>query len=62
MREMTGTIDTSSFTDLDNNGLYLGIERFVVTVKETDCCQLELDLSLTGVRVNFTAAEIYQSV
>ena len=27
MKEMTGTIDTPS-TDVDNNGLYLGNERF----------------------------------
>ena len=62
MREMTGTIDTSYSTDLDNNGLYLGIERFVVTVKQTDCCLLELDFEIKpSLHVTYIA-EVYLSV
>lgn len=46
MKEITGTIDTPSFTDVDNSGLCLGSERFVVTAKETDCCLLEMDFEI----------------
>lgn len=35
-----------SFTDVDNDGLYLGSERLVVTAKETDYCLLELDFEI----------------
>lgn len=31
MKEMIGTIDMSSLTDVGNNGLYIGSERYVVT-------------------------------
>lgn len=46
MKEIIGTIDMPSFTDVDNNDLYSGSESFVVTAKETDCCPLELDFEI----------------